>query len=228
MFHDFLDWLQSVPGAVDGDPYTSWSQQFIGSLHLWSLTEGTHVMALMLFGGSILMVDLRMLGLIFRDTPYTTLHDKVLPLTVAGFILLLVTGALLFLSNPVQYYHSVWFRAKVIFILLAGLNVLWFHRTVLRTLPAWDGSPSPPARVKTAAAVSIACWSLVFLFGRLMAFTWFECENLSPGSFGYVFAECAAEMGDALAEPDLSESDLAESDLPEPELAEPELTETGE
>ena len=88
MFHDLLQWLQDVPGATGGDPSTSWSQQFAGSLHLWALTEGTHVLSLMLFAGTILVVDLRMLGVAFRDVPYSTLNNKVLPLTIGGFALL--------------------------------------------------------------------------------------------------------------------------------------------
>ncbi len=196
MFHDLLEWLQSVPGATDGDPWSSWSQQFAGSLHLWSLTEGTHVLALMVFAGTILMVDLRMLGLIFRDVPYSTLNNRILPLTVAGFAILLVTGVLLFLSNPVHYYHSVWFRAKVIFILVAAANIFWFHLKTQKSLADWDAAPSPPASVKAAATRSLVAWVLVIAFGRLTAFTWFECENMKPGSFGYAFAECASAFGD--------------------------------
>ena len=195
MLHDLLDWLQSVPGATDGDPFTSWSQQFAGSLHLWAITEGAHVLSLMLFAGTILMVDLRMLGVAFRNVPYSTLNNTVLPMTLVGFALLAVTGLLLFFANPLQYYHSVWFRAKMIFLVIAAVNIFWFHRRLQKNLSEWDERPSPPASVKIAASISLASWILVILFGRLTAFTWFECENLQRGSFAYVFAECASEMG---------------------------------
>ena len=199
MFHDLLQWLQDVPGATDGDPFTSWSQQFAGSLHLWALAEGTHVLSLMLFAGTILMVDLRMLGLAFRNVPYSTLNNRVLPLTVAGFVLVTVTGLLLFFANPVHYYHSVFFRAKVVFIILAAINIFWFHYRTQKTQAEWDAQPSPPTAVKLAAGVSLASWLLVIVFGRLMALTFFECENMKPGTFGYAFAECAVEMRDAIA-----------------------------
>ena len=195
MLHDFLEWLQYVPGAVDGDPYTSWSQRFAGSLNLWALTEGTHVVSLMLFAGTIILVDLRMLGVAFRDIPYSTLNNRVLPMTVTGFALVAVTGALLFFSNPLQYYHSVWFRAKMIFLIIAAANIFWFHTRVQKSQAEWDASTSPPLPVKLAAGVSLACWALVIVFGRLTALTFFECENMPPGSFGYIFAECASEMG---------------------------------
>jgi hypothetical protein len=221
LFHDLLQWLQDVPGATDGDPFTSWSQQFAGSLHLWALTEGTHLVSLMLFAGTIFMVDLRMLGLAFRNVPYSTLNNRVLPLTVAGFILVMATGALLFFSNPVHYYHSVFFRAKVLFIILAAVNIFWFHTRTQKSQAEWDAQSSPPAAVKIAAGVSIASWILVIIFGRLMALTFFECENMKPGTFGYVFAECAVEMRDAIAADEGAASEEAPAEEPAPEGSQP-------
>ncbi len=194
MLHDLLQWLQDVPGAVDGDPSTSWSQVLAGSLHLWALIEGTHVLSLMLFAGTILMVDLRMLGLAFKDVPYSTLNNKILPYTIAGFALVMITGLVLFFSNPVHYYHNVWFRAKVIFIILAAANIFWFHYRVQKSQAEWDARPNPPASVKLAAGISLTSWMFVIIFGRLMAFVFFECENMPPGSFGYAFADCESEM----------------------------------
>lgn len=216
MFHDLLQWLQDVPGATDGDPFTSWSQQFAGSLHLWALTEGTHVVSLMLFAGTILMVDLRMLGLAFRNVPYSTLNNRVLPLTVAGFVLVTVTGLLLFFSNPVHYYHSVFFRAKVVFIILAAINIFWFHYRTQKTQIEWDAQPSPPTAVKIAAGVSLASWLLVIVFGRLMALSFFECENMKPGTFGYAFAECAVQMRDAIAADEAAAKEAPADESTEP------------
>jgi hypothetical protein len=221
LFHDLLQWLQDVPGATDGDPFTSWSQQFAGSLHLWALTEGTHLLSLVLFAGTILMVDLRMLGLAFRSVPYSTLNNRVLPLTVAGFVLVMVTGALLFFSNPVHYYHSVFFRAKVVFIIIAAINIFWFHYRTQTSQAEWDAKSSPPAAVKIAAGVSIASWLLVIVFGRLMALTFFECENMKPNTFGYVFAECAVEMRDAIAADEEAAAAAEEAPAEEPAAEEP-------
>lgn len=212
MLHDFFNWIQSVPGSTDGDPYTSWSQQLVGSLHLWSLLEATHVLTLMLFAGTILMVDLRMLGVAFRTVPFSTLNNKVLPLTVAGFALLVFTGVILFLADPVKYYHSVWFRAKLIFLLIASANIFWFHYRIQKNQAEWDTLPTPPKGVKLAAVVSLTSWILVIVFGRLIAFTWFNCENLQPNTFGYAFAECASEMREAI---EAEESAAAEEEAVE-------------
>jgi hypothetical protein len=196
LLHDLFQWLQDVPGATDGDPFTSWSQQFAGSLHLWALTEGTHVVSLMLFAGTIFLVDLRMLGVMFRDTPYSTLNKKVLPLTIIGFGLVAATGLLLFLSNPVHYYHSVAFRLKFIFLVIAAANIFWFHALVQKNQGEWDALARPPAPVKLSAAISLASWIVVIVFGRLMALNAFGCESLQPGTLGFAFAECAIAIGE--------------------------------
>lgn len=206
MFHDLLQWLQDVPGATGGDPSTSWSQQFAGSLNLWALTEGTHVLSLMLFAGTILVVDLRMLGVAFKDVPYSTLNDRVLPLTIGGFALLLATGLLLFFSNPVHYYHSVFFRLKILFLLAAAANIFWFHYRVQKSQSEWDARASPPFPVKLAAIVSVSSWVLVIVFGRLTALSFFDCGSMAPGTPGYVFAECGASAHHAKS---ASAADLA-------------------
>ncbi len=220
MFHDLLQWLQDVPGATDGDPSSSWSQQFAGSLHLWALTEGTHVMALLLFAGTILVVDLRMLGVAFRDVPYSTLNNRVLPYTVGGFILLFVTGTLLFLSNPVHYYHSLLFRLKIVFLIVAAVNIVWFHLRTQKTLAEWDERPSPPLMVKLAAVVSLLSWVLVIAFGRVTALSFFECDHMKPGSIGYAFAECKSLMGEVVEEEAPPEEPAADAAPAEPATAE--------
>jgi hypothetical protein len=194
MLNDLMEWLRDVPGAVEGDPTTSWSQQFAGSLHLWALTEGTHVVALMLFAGTILVVDLRLLGVMFRSTPYAELDARVLPLTVAGFSLLFATGLLLFFSNPVHYYHSAAFRLKAMFLLIAAANIVWFHTVMRRSDHAWGATATPPMSVRAAALISLLSWALVIAFGRLMALDAFNCDSLRPGTLGYAFAECAAAI----------------------------------
>jgi hypothetical protein len=195
MLHSLFDWIQSVPGAIDGDPATSWSAQFAGSLNLWAITEAAHLTSLLLFAGAIFIVDFRMMGWVLKDTPYSAVHDRVLPLTVIGFGIAIFTGVLLFLSNPVHYYHSVWFRVKVIFLFVAAANIAWFHLRTLKTLPEWDTAPKPPPTVRIAAALSLASWAIVIVFGRLIALSVFNCEALQEGTFLYGFAECASEFG---------------------------------
>jgi hypothetical protein len=190
VIRDFLAWLQNSLGKGEGDIAQSWSEALLGSLNFWGLIEGTHVLALMLFAGTILVVDLRLLGVTFRKTPVSLLSAKVLPLTVFGFGIMLITGLALFYAKPLAYYHNIWFRAKLIFLLLAIINIAIFHLRVQRNQAAWDRMERPPASARASAAVSLLAWVLVITMGRFMAYSWFECGKPIPAWINAV-QECA-------------------------------------
>lgn len=220
MFHEFFRWLQEDLGnSFDGDGNLlepSWSQEFVGSLNLWAVTEGTHVLTLMLFAGTILFVDLRMLGVAFRKVPFSTLSQKVLPLTVTGFALMIFTGALLFFAKPMDYYHSLMFRVKMIFLLIAAINIFWFHYRLQKNQADWDANASPPRSVKISAVISLVSWIIVTMTGRFIAFPWFDCGEPQP-AFVKWFAEC-----DALTGGDVIEEEIVVEEEPAAEDAAPE------
>lgn len=192
---EFLVWLQNSLGKGDGEVDQSWSEALLGSLNFWGLLEGTHVLGLMLFAGTIMVVDLRLLGVTFRKTPVSLLSAKVLPLTVFGFVIMVATGLLLFYAKPLAYYHNIWFRAKLIFLVLALINIAIFHTRVQRNQAAWDRAARPPAGARASAAVSLIAWILVITMGRFMAYSWFECGKPIPAWINAA-QECAAsELG---------------------------------
>jgi len=83
---------------------------------------------------------------------------------------MVVTGSLLFWSEAVSAYNSVWFRLKLLFLLLAALNALAFHLTIHRRLPEWDADPVPPARARLAGFLSLLFWAIVIAAGRTTAY----------------------------------------------------------
>ncbi len=176
----FLIWLQESLGKGKGDDAQSWSQALLGSLNFWNLLEGTHLLTLMLFAGTIMVVDFRLLGIAFKKTPVSVISTKVLPLTVGGFLIMIVTGLALFYAKPVFYYHNLWFRLKVIFILLAMINIMVFHFRVQNSQGAWDNAPKPPTSARVSAVVSLLAWTTVIFFGRLIAYNFVECGKPLP------------------------------------------------
>ena len=112
----------------------------------------------MLLGG-IGLLDLRLLGY-GRALPIEALSRVVTPLAVAGFVLQVGSGVVLFAADAVALAASAVFLAKMVLILLAGLNVVVFHR--LRTpLGRWG---------RACAAGSLAAWIGVAVLGRLIAY----------------------------------------------------------
>src|ERR1700726_1763176 len=113
MFDQFLHWLEATSPAI-AISESSW---------LFPGIESIHVLAITLVVGSITMVDLRLLGIHLRDRPADELIAEGLPWTWASFALAVCSGALLFASNATHYWGTVPFRAKMLLLVLAGLNM---------------------------------------------------------------------------------------------------------
>lgn len=181
MIRDFLVWMATYVGKGPGEYDISWSEALASSLNFWGLLEGTHVLSLMLFAGTIFVVDLRLLGVTFKRTPVSVVSDRVLPLTIFGLLIMIATGVALFYAKPLLYYHNIWFRAKLVFLAIAAINIMIFHFRVQRDMTGWDNLPRPPIKVRASAAISIASWILVIMFGRLIAYDWANCGKPLPG-----------------------------------------------
>ena len=153
LLREFLVWMATQLGKGPGEYDPSWSEALASSLNFWGLLEGTHVLSLMLFAGTIFLVDFRLLGIGFRRTPVSVISDKVLPLTVVGFILMVLTGVALFYAKPLLYYHNLWFRLKLLFLAAALVNIVVFHFKVQRNRHEWDTAAAPPAKARISAPV---------------------------------------------------------------------------
>ena len=173
------EWLAATPGSV----------ALHESLYAYTWIETAHVIGITLFVGTIAMVDLRLLGLGWRGVPVSQMTSRILPWTVAGFVLMLATGLALFYAIPVRTWHSVWFRTKMLLLLIAAVNIWVFHRRVQRDRARWDGAPVPPLSARISAAVSLTAWVAVIVTGRMIAYNWFDCDRPQP-SFIAAYAGC--------------------------------------
>jgi len=196
LIRDVLVWMAKL-GKGPGEYDPSWSDLLASSLNFWGLLEGTHVLTLMLFAGTIFVVDLRLLGLIFKKTPVSVVSDRILPLTIFAMALMVTTGVALFFAKPLLYYHNVWFRLKLVFLAAAFINIMIFHFRVQRNMAAWDAAPRPPASARVSAAVSLLCWILVITFGRFIAYDWYNCGKPLP-AWANAIEECKTSETGAL------------------------------
>jgi hypothetical protein len=123
-----------------------------------------------------MMFDLRLTGLALRKVPASQVMERLLPWTQAGFVLMVVTGVLLFYAIPVRSYQNIFFRLKVLLLLLAGVNVWLFHRGIYRRVHEWGDAPVPPRAARLAGYCSLVLWAGVIISGRLIAYNWFDCD----------------------------------------------------
>lgn len=178
-----LQWLAETP----------WSVALRESLYAWPLVESTHVLSLALFVGTAVMLDLRLLGLALRSVPASEMTGRLLPWTRAGFAIMVATGLLLFFATPVRNYQNIFFRIKMILMVLAGLNVWMFHAGVHRRVDDWTDAPTPPRAARAAAVVSLVAWAGVVVAGRLIAYNWFDCDIQPQPAFVNWAAGCVVE-----------------------------------
>jgi hypothetical protein len=161
------------------------------SLYVWPFLESTHVLSLGLFAGTAAMLDLRLLGLAIPRVPVSDLTTRLLPWTRAGFAVMVTTGLLLFYANPLRYYHNIFFRVKVLVLIIAGLNVWLFHSRVHERVTEWEADRLTPRAARAAAIVSLVAWAVVIVAGRLVAYNWFDCEIQPQPDFINWAAACA-------------------------------------
>jgi hypothetical protein len=96
---------------------------------------------------------------------------------VAGFVIMVVTGVLLFYAIPVRTWHSIWFRAKMVLLFVAVINVFVFHFRVQRDRKSWDMAGRPPLGARVSAGLSLAVWLSIIVLGRMIAYNWFDCDK---------------------------------------------------
>lgn len=140
------------------------------SVWWFPIIEGTHVLALALSVGTLLVMDLRLTGFVMKDRRVSEISRQIVPWSLAGFLIMFVTGTLLFWCQAVKAYGSLYFRIKVVALFLAGLNALYFEFRTRRTIAAWDSDPVPPFRARMAGFAGMLLWACVIAAGRTMAY----------------------------------------------------------
>jgi hypothetical protein len=156
-----MEWLQATSLAV-----------FIHQTK-WAFTtiEVIHLIAIAAVIGSIAVVDLRLLGLASTRRPFTELAREFLPYTWAAFVIAAITGSLLFISQATQYFVTPTFWLKMAIMAAAGINMAIFEFITVRGVKEWDVKPNLPLSARLAGGISLACWALVFVFGRWTGFS---------------------------------------------------------
>jgi hypothetical protein len=137
---------------------------------IFPLIETVHVLAITLLVGTVAAVDLRLLGVTLKLEKVSTVAQQVLPLTWAGFAVMMISGMLLFMAEAAKSYGNIAFRVKVVLLILAGLNPLIFHSTIFRSVRTWDDASVVPGRARAAAVASLTLWSGIIIAGRAIAY----------------------------------------------------------
>lgn len=143
---------------------------FRDSVWMFNIAETTHTLGIVLVAGTIMLVDLRLLGLGLKREPLADVISRIVPFTLAGFAFMFVTGVCLFSTEAVKLYSSPAFRIKLVLLGLAGLNALIFHLTVYRDAALWEDASVAPFRARLAGMLSLILWIGIIAAGRAIAY----------------------------------------------------------
>ena len=157
----FFSWLEGGPLA----------EAIRGTAYLYPVLGSIHILGIALLIGPAAAFDLRLLGLGQRTLRVTTVAGYLLPLSRLGFVIAAITGVLMFLPGASVLAERGSAPWKLGLLLVAGLNVLIFHRRTYRNVSDWDLSRPAPVPARTAAVISLTSWAGVTVAGSLLAYT---------------------------------------------------------
>ncbi len=140
------------------------------SIWAYPIVETAHVLGLALFVGLAMLLDLRLTGLALPRTAVQDLVERLGRWTWAGFAVMVASGGLLFYADPVKMAANPFFQAKLVLLIVAGVNAAIFHVTVYRRVSEWGSARLAPRRARAAGWISLTVWTAVIATGRLIAF----------------------------------------------------------
>ena len=156
----FCQWLENTAPAV----------ALRDSVWTFDIVETIHTLGITLVAGTIMLVDLRLLGMGLKREHLSEVISRIVPWTLWGFAFMFFTGCLLFSAEAVKLYGSPAFRIKLVLLSLAGLNALIFHTTIYRQAAEWSNAPVAPLRARVAGALSLILWMCIIAAGRAIAY----------------------------------------------------------
>jgi hypothetical protein len=153
---DFAQWIQS----------TDWATYLRTSAFVYPAILSTHLAGIALFGGAILVTDLRLLGVLLRDQSVSGIVNQLRWPKRIGLLVVATCGLLLASSKAEEYYYNAFFRAKLALLALVLVHALVFRRGVYNNTAALDQTRRLPGQARLAAALSLILWISIACVGR--------------------------------------------------------------
>jgi uncharacterized protein DUF6644 len=148
----------------------SFLSEFSDSVLAYPIVMSTHLTCIALFGGMILMTNLRLLGLTFRSLTITQVVTSFRPWKRLGAVIMIGTGLLLATCEATKYAPNPYFWTKMAVLGLIGVHALVFRPLVYTRTEELDKAPVIPTKAKVCAILSLVLWTTMFTMGRMIAY----------------------------------------------------------
>jgi hypothetical protein len=149
--------------------YTGFFTAMRESALVYPIVMSTHLTSIALFGGLILITDLRLLGLAMKTVPISDIIRQTRIWKRIGFVIMVTCGVLLAGSKLEAYYGNPYFQIKLALLALVGVHALVFRKSVYGN-PKLDAFATTPRAAKVAACISVVLWVGILSAGRWIAY----------------------------------------------------------
>ena len=158
--HAFCDWLANTPFSMLLQN-VSW---------IIPAVQCVHIVCISIVMGSVGLIDLRLLGITGHSQSISNLTGRLLPAAWYSLVVLLITGALLAIAEPVRSLTNPAFQAKMLMIIIVGTLTLFFQKMVRGDVAFWELTPTRRTTAKLTAVVSLLLWVGIVFAGRWIAY----------------------------------------------------------
>jgi hypothetical protein len=157
---EFCNWIDTTPlsQVIQNTP---WVVPTVQTMHILGIAA---VMS------SILMINLRLLGVAGTDQSLARVSDRFRPVVWRTLPLLLLTGATLIIGEPLRSLGNPSFQVKMLLLVCAIALTLGFQRPLRKNPQYWDAAGARRAMARTIAVLSLVLWSFIVFAGRWIAY----------------------------------------------------------
>jgi len=156
----FCQWL-------GGTPFSVWLRE---SPYPFPVLIIIHIITIALFGGMVVIGNLRVLGWAMRGVPVSQVIGQFRAWKWVAFAILLVSGLLIAASDPMEYYNNIMWWISLGVLALAAVNAAIFRYGIYRSVASWDQDVVTPWSARRWAGISLAIWIGSVFIGRAIAF----------------------------------------------------------
>jgi hypothetical protein len=162
MFRPFADWLGETP----------LSKTLQDQAWVVPTSQSIHILAVSIVFGSACMINLRLLGVGQSGRSVSQLSNTLVPWMWRALAVLLFTGLVQTVAEPVRQFVTPMFWTKMLMIIIVASMTAFYAKAVRRNAAAWDAASSRPSRAKVFAILSTLLWLAIIVCGRFIGYTW--------------------------------------------------------